>query len=94
MVKKVNAINTSKLVNKTYYNANIKYIEDKVPKITNLATTAAVTAIKNKILNVSNIANKVDCVAKVSDIGSKYFIPSDYNEFTNNILDAKITKRS
>ena len=34
LVKKVNAVDTSKLVNKTDYNAKIKYIEDKLLSIT------------------------------------------------------------
>ena len=38
LVKKVNAINTSKLANKTDYNAKTKDIEDKILSITNLAT--------------------------------------------------------
>ena len=42
--KKVNAIDISKLVNKTDYNAKIKRIENKVPSITHSATTSAFTA--------------------------------------------------
>ena len=40
-LKKVNAIDTSKLVSKTEYNAKIKDIEDKIPSIINIATTPA-----------------------------------------------------
>ena len=46
--KKVNAIDISKLVNKTDYNAKIKHIENKVPSITNSATYSAFTAIKKR----------------------------------------------
>ena len=35
LVKKVNAVDTSKLVNKSDYNDNIKDIEDKTPDIIN-----------------------------------------------------------
>ena len=49
LVRKVNAVHTSKLVNKTDYNTNIKYIEDKIPSATNSATTAALFAVENKI---------------------------------------------
>ena len=38
LVKKVNAIDTSKPANKTDYNAKTKDIEDKILSITNLAT--------------------------------------------------------
>ena len=47
LVKKVNAIDTIKLVNKTDYDAKIKDIEDKISSITDLATTAALTAVEN-----------------------------------------------
>ena len=36
----------------------MKDVEDKIPSITNLATTAALTAVENKIPNVSNLAKK------------------------------------
>ena len=94
MVKKVNVIDTSKLVNETDYNTKIKDGEDNIPSVSNLATTAALTAVKNKIPNVSNLVKKADYVAKISDIENKYFTTSDYNKFTNNILDARITKNS
>ena len=45
LVKKVNAIDTSKLVNRTDRNAKIKCIEVKIASVTNLATTAAISAV-------------------------------------------------
>ena len=33
-------------------------IKGEIPKITNLATAAALTAVENKILNVSNLVKK------------------------------------
>ena len=60
MVKKVNAIDTSKLVNKTEYNAKTKYAESKIPRITNSPTTG----VENKISNVSNLVTKADYVKK------------------------------
>ena len=44
LVKKVNAVDTSKLVNKVDYNDKIKDIEDKTPDIINWATTDAFNA--------------------------------------------------
>ena len=35
-----------------------KYFEDKIHDITNLATTSAVTAVENKMPNVSNLVQK------------------------------------
>ena len=60
LAKKVTAIDTSKLVSKTDYNAKIKYAESKIPRITNSATTS----VENKIPNVSNLVIKADYVKK------------------------------
>ena len=59
LVTKVNVIDTSKLVNKTDYNSKIKDTEGKIPSITNLATTAALTAVEYKIPNVSSLVKKI-----------------------------------
>ena len=60
LVKKSDAIDTSRLVNKTNYNAKIKEIEDKILIITNLATTVALTAVEKMIPNVSTLVEKAD----------------------------------
>ena len=58
LIKKVNAIDTSKLVNTKDYNAKIKDIEAKIPSVINLATTTALSAVENKIPKVSNLVKK------------------------------------
>ena len=45
LVKKVNAIVTSKFVSETDYNAKIKDIKDKITSITSLATTGVLTVV-------------------------------------------------
>ena len=65
MVKKLNAIDTRDLVKK---NAKIKDIVDKIPSITNLPTTAALTSVENKIPNVTDLAEKVNYDAKISEM--------------------------
>ena len=70
----------------------ITEIEDKIPSITGLATTAALNAAENKIPNVSNVKKRQYDV-KTSDIESKYFTTSDYNKLTNEILSAKIKEK-
>ena len=65
MVKKLNAIDTRDLVKK---NAKIKDIVDKIPSITNLATTAALTSVENKIPNVTDLAEKVNYDTKISEM--------------------------
>ena len=64
-----------------------------MPSIAGLATTAALTAVKNKIPNVINLVKKTDYHAKISDIEKKYLTTSDYNKFKCDIRDAKIKER-
>ena len=70
----------------------IKDIEDKLPSITILAITAALSAVENKIPNVSDLVKKkkTEHDAKIKEIDGKYFITSGYDKFTNDILDANI----
>ena len=58
MVKKFNATNTGKLLNKTDNDVEIKDSEDKIPSITNWATTAALTAVENEIQNITTFVKK------------------------------------
>ena len=67
----------------------IKDSEDKVPSTTNLASTADLTAVENKISNISTLVNKADHDAKIPEIEKIYFPTSNYNKFTNNILDTR-----
>ena len=50
---------------KTDYNAKITKSEGAIPSITGLATTAALTAVKNKILDVSNLVKEKDYDGKI-----------------------------
>ena len=68
-------------------------VKTKVPSITNLAATGAITAVENKIPNVSDLVKKADYDAEIRDIKDKYFTTSDYSKFANNILDAKISAK-
>ena len=57
---------TSRIVEKTNYNAKITEIEGKIPRVSGLATNAALTAVENKIPNISSLANKTDYDAKIT----------------------------
>ena len=70
-----------------------RQIRLKVSSITGLATAAALTAVMNKIPDVSNLVKKTDYYAKISDNESKYFIISEYSKFTNEIIDEIKPKR-
>ena len=50
--------NTSRLVKKLDYNAKISEIERKIPSISSLATSFLLTAIENKITDVSSLTRK------------------------------------
>ena len=89
-VKNVNAIDASELVRKADYDDKTTDIEGKTLTTTGLATTATFNAVKNEITNVSDIVKKTDYDAEIPAIDVKYFTMSDYNKFTNDILDAKI----
>ena len=54
-------------------------IQSKTPSISGLATSAALTAIKKKIPDVSNLVEKTYFDAKISDIENKYITTADYN---------------
>ena len=47
------------------------------------------TAIENKIPDISNLVTKTDYDAKILDLESEYVITADY-KFTSQILDVKI----
>ena len=57
----------SDLVKKTDFNSKISEVEGKIPSITGLAINFALTAVENKIPNVSNLATKTDYNTKISE---------------------------
>ena len=61
MVKKVIAIDTSRLVKKANYSAKM---EDRMPIITNLVTTVALNNVENKIPEVSSLVKKAEYETK------------------------------
>ena len=49
--------------------------------ITNLATTTALTAVENKIPNVSNLVKKTDYNTKISEIENKIITDHDHDKY-------------
>ena len=68
------------MLKKTDHNAKITEIESKITIISGLATTAALTAVENKVLDISNLVKNTDHDTKASDIESKYFTTADCNK--------------
>ena len=56
-------------------------LKNKIPNITNLATTTALTAVENKILNVSNLVKKTDHNTKISEIETKITTDHDHDKY-------------
>ena len=50
------------------------------------------TAIENKIPDISNLVTKTDYDAKILDLESEYVTTADY-KFTSQILDVKIKQK-
>ena len=60
-----------------------------------MATTVLNTKIgevENKILNVTDLVKKTYYNAKITEIKGKSFTTSDYNKFTNDIIDEDIKR--
>ena len=74
------------LATNTALNAEINEGKNKITDITNLVATTALTAVENKILDVSNIVKKLHYDVEIKDLKDKYFTRSGYNKLTNNIL--------
>ena len=71
--------NTSRLVQKSDYNAKISELEKKQPSISGLATTSALTAVENEIPSVSNLVKKTDYDTKISELEKNLLIISMTN---------------
>ena len=52
------------MATKTTLYARINEVKGEIPSITNLATTAALTAVDNEIPNVSNLVKNTDYSTK------------------------------
>ena len=59
-----------------------------MPSSKNLVTTDVFTAVENKISHVGDLVKSKSFIN-----GKKCFNTLDYNEFTNNVSDAKINKK-
>ena len=80
-----------------HFNAKINEKKGEIPSIAiTAATTSVFTTVENKIPNVSDLVKKKkkkNYDAEIKYIKDKYFTTFDYNNFTNNILDEKITTK-
>ena len=85
----------------TPINGKINEVKEKCQILipTNLATTTALTAVENKICNVSNYSKKADYNTKISESESrtatdhdhdKYITTQEFNEFKSETFTARL----
>ena len=78
-------------------------LKTEIPSISGLATTSALTAVENKILNVSNLVKKTDCDTKVTKTEKKITnnkhdkyiirdISSEFNKLTAENVAARLAQ--
>ena len=74
-------------------------VKGQIPSITNLATTAALIAVENKISDVSNLVKKTDYNTKIQefenkvtdhDHSNKYITTPEFNKLTAGNIAAKL----
>ena len=59
------------MIKKTDFNSKISEVEGKIPIISGLATTSALTAVENRIPDVSNLVKMTEFNTKVTEIEGK-----------------------
>ena len=94
LVKKVDFIDTNKLVKKADCDKKISDIERKILSVTGLATTTALTAAENTVptANYIYIYIYIYIYNKLKS-DNLYITLTDYNKFTKNMLDAKLATK-
>ena len=63
-LSKLSNVVKNDVIKKTDYIAKITEIENKIPKISNLATKTALNTVENKIPDTSNLVKKTDIMLK------------------------------
>ena len=69
-------------------------MKNKIPNITNLATTADLTTVENKIRNVSNLVEKTDYNTKSSEIKNKITTDHDHDKYITAQEFRKVTSEN
>ena len=88
------------LLKKKGYNAKGSEIEGKIPSISGLATTSALTAVENKITSVSTLVKITDYDTKISQLKKKltdhkhdkYITTPECHMLTAENFAARLTK--
>ena len=87
---------------KTDFSCKFNEIESKIPSISGLATNTALTAVKNKILDVSSLVKKTDYNAKISEIENKvkdhnhdkYITTPEFNTMATDVFNERLAAQT
>ena len=90
------------MVKKTDFNTKVTEIEGKISRITGLATNSELTAVENKIPNVTSLVKKTDYNTKVSDIEKKitdhnhgkYITAPEFNTLAADVFNARLAAQT
>ena len=90
------------MVKKTDFNTKVTEIEGKIPSITGLATNSALTAVENKIPDVSSLVKKTDYNTKISEIENKindhnhgkYITSPEFNTMAASTFNARLVTQT
>ena len=90
------------MVKKTDFNAKISEVEGKIPSIRGLATTLALTAVENKIPNVSSLVKKTEYNTTISEIENKvnghnhdkYITTPEFSTLVADVFNARLAAQT
>ena len=90
------------MVKKTDFNAKVAEIEGKIPSISGLATNSALTAVENKIPDVSSLVKKADYNTKISEIENKvndhnhdkYITTPEFNTLAADVFKVRLAAQT
>ena len=90
------------MVKKTDLTYKISEVESKIPSITGLATNSALTAVENKIPDVSSVVKKTDYNTKISGIEKKitdrnhdkYITTPEFNTIVADVFNARLAAQT
>ena len=74
------------LLKKINYNTKITELENKIPRISNLATKLLVNKVEYRIPDISNLVKKTDYNAKITNIENK-LTNHDNDKYIDTIRD-------
>ena len=90
------------MVKKTDFNSKINEVESKIPSISGLAANPALTAVENKIPDVSSLVKKTDYNTKISEIEhkvndhnhDKYITTPEFNTLAADVFKARLAAQT